>query len=306
MQNESSIPNQTIRTNRFEIGNSIKITGPGQMMQELVDYFPKSDAEDVLFVWLDSLDQAVGIDQVAVEATLECKISPQQEFSSADKLIVVSRGRTKSRASEMADTLEIDGLALLDVLLVADGKWWSKLCKDPDCCPLDGRVLPNRKPVDSDYLSKRHEIWFQWLTLVQSFSQQSDVGEVASSQESILRNSLDDLAIRDCALNHLAINRDSQPVWIRICKQFLAGSQTHNNHVLYCLLAAIYFSNDDSVEADFYTKQSLLIEPKYSLALLMQHGLEIKMDCKKVVAAFTHFTPEELLENTPVRNGDKK
>jgi len=35
---------------------------------------------------------------------------------------------------------------------------------------------------------------------------------------------------------------------------------------------------------------------------LMQHGLEIKMDSRKIVSAFTHFTSDELLANTPVRN----
>jgi hypothetical protein len=30
------------------------------------------------------------------------------------------------------------------------------------------------------------------------------------------------------------------------------------------------------------------------------------MDCKKVVAAFTHFSSEELLKKTPVREGNKK
>jgi hypothetical protein len=310
MQNKPDLHLRGTVTNRFEIEQSIKITGPGQMIKKLFEYFPKSESDDVLFVWLDGLDQAVGIEQVEIKKGLEGDICPLQGFNTGEKLIAICRGGSRARAANIAQTLELGEVNPLDVLLVAKGRWWSNFCKDSDCCPIDGRDLPTNEPINSGTLSKRHEIWFQWLSLVQSFTQlpdpsDPDLDEVTPSQESDLRNSLDDLAIRDCVLNHLAINRESQSIWIRICKQFLAGTQTHNNHVLYCLLAAVYFSNDDTDKADFYTKQSLLINPKYSLALLMQHGLEIKMDCKKVVAAFTHFSSDELLRNTPVRDGNK-
>jgi hypothetical protein len=33
------------------------------------------------------------------------------------------------------------GLGVMDALLVRDGRWWSYLCEDPDCCPPDGTPL---------------------------------------------------------------------------------------------------------------------------------------------------------------------
>jgi hypothetical protein len=33
------------------------------------------------------------------------------------------------------------GIELVDALLVHDGRWWSYLCDNPDCCPPDGAVL---------------------------------------------------------------------------------------------------------------------------------------------------------------------
>src|SRR4051794_38845063 len=32
---------------------------------------------------------------------------------------------------------------LLDFLLVRDDLWWSLLCDDPQCCPPEGRYLPD-------------------------------------------------------------------------------------------------------------------------------------------------------------------
>src|SRR5262249_14917171 len=43
----------------------------------------------------------------------------------------------------MCTPLRIAGVAPLDVLYVADGRWWSFLCDRPACCPPDG------SPVDA-------------------------------------------------------------------------------------------------------------------------------------------------------------
>ena len=39
----------------------------------------------------------------------------------------------------MRDALSGVGLQVLDALRVTDGRWWSYLCTEPDCCPPEGR-----------------------------------------------------------------------------------------------------------------------------------------------------------------------
>jgi hypothetical protein len=43
------------------------------------------------------------------------------------------------------------GCELSDALLVRDGRWWSLVCADPDCCPPDGRALG---PVSSPFAAQ--------------------------------------------------------------------------------------------------------------------------------------------------------
>jgi Domain of unknown function (DUF4192) len=45
-------------------------------------------------------------------------------------------------ATRVARAVGAVGAALLDVIVVCDGRWWSYGCLDPDCCPPDGHELP--------------------------------------------------------------------------------------------------------------------------------------------------------------------
>lgn len=302
MTNESVLRDNP-KSSKLTFDAGLKITGPGQMMNQLADSFPAMKTDDILYVWLDEADCAIGMDQVLVqnEGSSGPRLAAPAREANFEKLIVICRASSKNQASEMASDLDLTEHSPLDILLVADGRWWSKLCTNTECCPVEGRELASRMKVDSQSLTLRHEVWLKWLNLVNEVYSKGELENIAIESEEFFRKSLDDLAIRDCVLNNLAVTPDLQSAWNEIFQGFLAGNQTYNNQVLYCLLAAIYFSNDDLSKADFFTKQALLIDPRYSLALLMQHGLEIKMDCKKVVAAFTHYTADELLRNTPAK-----
>lgn len=290
--------------NWIEIESKKHVTGPAQMLRELHEHFPVFDQADILFVWLDENDLALGIDQLVIsesetDVDLEKLGAPPAE--NCQKLIVVCRASTKALAAESAEKYKDLKQSPLDVLLVSQTHWWSNLCTNAECCPNEGRPLPAPKSLQTNDIALRHEKWLSWLNLFNKFSVQYDFVKIEIDDEQFLRESVDDLAIRDCILNHLSINPGAQIVWNRIFERFLTSENTLNNHVFNCLIAAIHFSTGDLNLADKFTKNSLLINPDYSLSLLMQHGLEIKMDCKKIVSAFTHFTSEELLKNTPLR-----
>lgn len=48
---------------------------------------------------------------------------------------------------EVADCLEVRGIALVDAFLVASGRWWSYMCTDQRCCPAQGQ--PVRSPAEA-------------------------------------------------------------------------------------------------------------------------------------------------------------
>jgi hypothetical protein len=45
------------------------------------------------------------------------------------------------------DDVHDAGLDLKDALLVTEGRWWSLMCTDPDCCPIAGIVIPDETTV---------------------------------------------------------------------------------------------------------------------------------------------------------------
>jgi Domain of unknown function (DUF4192) len=44
--------------------------------------------------------------------------------------------------ASLVEQVERAGLELIDTLLVTGGRWWSVGCKDPVCCPPEGRPMP--------------------------------------------------------------------------------------------------------------------------------------------------------------------
>ncbi len=46
-------------------------------------------------------------------------------------------------ADLVAETCAAADCVVLDVLLVSSGRWWSYSCPEPDCCPPEGRPLPD-------------------------------------------------------------------------------------------------------------------------------------------------------------------
>ncbi|MFU8851331.1 DUF4192 domain-containing protein [Micromonospora sp. SL1-18] len=46
--------------------------------------------------------------------------------------------RVTGAVDAVGEALNASGLLVLDALRVTDGRWWSYLCTEPECCPLDG------------------------------------------------------------------------------------------------------------------------------------------------------------------------
>ena len=60
---------------------------------------------------------------------------------SAESATVIGYGpaaRVTGAVDAVGAALDASGLLVLDALRVTDGRWWSYLCTEPECCPLDG------------------------------------------------------------------------------------------------------------------------------------------------------------------------
>ncbi|WP_341718199.1 DUF4192 domain-containing protein [Micromonospora sp. FIMYZ51] len=65
----------------------------------------------------------------------------------ADSATVIGYGpaaQVTPALDALRDVLADAGLAVLDALRVTDGRWWSYLCTEPDCCPPEGNAYDPR------------------------------------------------------------------------------------------------------------------------------------------------------------------
>ena len=283
-----------------------KIDGPRILFQKIHEYLPEIDDADFLYAWLDSDDILVSLEHFKLPNLDRCdqNIETPEARGNRQKLVVICRALTKDAAKEIAQQIKYSEPEPLDVLVCTAERWWSHICSNEDCCPKEGRLINEQKirsKQSKAVIDARHQIWLKWLNAIELNKDADRSISIDEDVEETLRKSLKDLAIRDCVLSHVAQKSDLQNVWRRLIEYLITNGKTENNHVLYCLLAAISMSEDERDRADFFTKQAILIEPEYSLSVLLQHGLEMKMATPRIVSAFTHFSVEDLIERTPER-----
>jgi hypothetical protein len=60
-----------------------------------------------------------------------------------DDVVPAGELRYRPLVATVYGTAERVGCDVVDVLRVSGGRWWSLTCSDPDCCPSDGRDLPD-------------------------------------------------------------------------------------------------------------------------------------------------------------------
>ena len=283
-----------------------KIEGPKTLFQKIHKHLPALEKSDLLYVWLDIEDVIVGFEHLGLE---ECElnelcIETPPACGTRSKLVVICRADSKETAREIAQKVKYSGLEPLDVLICTSERWWSHICTNEECCPKEGRPIDerrNRPKQPDEVIQNRHEVWFKWLDIIEKHQDSSLTISLERDTEMVLRDSLNDLAIRDCVLSHVAVASSNQRTWRRLIEHLITNGRTENNHVLYCLLAAISMSENERDRADFFTRQAILLEPNYSLSVLLQHGLEMKMATPRIISAFTHFSVEDLIERTPRR-----
>jgi hypothetical protein len=71
------------------------------------------------------------------------RLVARQDLRHATVLGYGPPGRVTSAVLRLARSLTRSGVRVADAIRVSDGRWWSYLCEDPQCCP------PHGRPVDT-------------------------------------------------------------------------------------------------------------------------------------------------------------
>ncbi|MEU8259730.1 DUF4192 domain-containing protein [Micromonospora sp. NPDC048999] len=66
------------------------------------------------------------------------QVVARQDAESATVIGYGPAARVTGAVDAVGAALDASGLLVLDALRVTDGRWWSYLCTEPECCPLDG------------------------------------------------------------------------------------------------------------------------------------------------------------------------
>lgn len=131
----------------------VRLSGPGELaaaLPVLVGFVPR---ESLVLVCLDGLRVGLTVrcdlPDPALEDALVDDLVRRVRLSGAERTYVAvctdeagpaPRSRLVARLHELP-------AALLDVLLVRDGRWRSLLCRDDACCPPGGLPLPEQAPA---------------------------------------------------------------------------------------------------------------------------------------------------------------
>jgi hypothetical protein len=138
----------------------VRISGPADILGVLPYRIGFHPSESLVVVCLegprrrDRLVMRVDLPSAAEQRGVAADIAERVAHVGATSSVVVvytedadaGRGRTRlARAGlvqALRSALRRREVQLHEALLVRDGRWWSYLCHDPACCPLEGTPLP--------------------------------------------------------------------------------------------------------------------------------------------------------------------
>ena len=143
------------------VNQRVRLSGPAEIVEavpHLVGFHPE---DSLVVVALKGKRRRVGvvarIDLPGAEHAVACAdyVVGFLRRDGASSAIAVcyppDRGRdhpaVTALAAALRDRFDAVSLAIADLLCVSDGRWWSLLCDDPECCPaggtpIDGRTSP--------------------------------------------------------------------------------------------------------------------------------------------------------------------
>lgn len=275
----SAVPMETL-----EVESSQLVTGPKQLLERLFALkLPPQPRPLMCHAWLDANRRLVSID------IGEDWPSPSGA-SAATYLVQVlllsanaSEAERLKQVRDLRDNPMSDGCHTLDRLLVRGDRWWSALCGDANCCPTGGRPIANRLRLSD---SERRSAWKQ----LQTARDELPAGGIPFEVTGLLV----DRPLRDCILADLGHQPDRRGDWQRLLSMTESVSGPADAAVATVQAAISYLESDRTAAAN-HLRRAREHDPEYSLAGLLQQGLDLGADADLALSAFCAYTCEELL-----------
>jgi hypothetical protein len=127
-----------------------RISGPGELLQAVPYLLGFHPADSLVLIGLDGgrlvVTARLDLADADVAELVAHTLAAMVRGGSSAVLAAVyddSAGPVGVNAAGLFEAADAAGCALLEILLVARGRWWSLLCDEPRCCPDEGRALPS-------------------------------------------------------------------------------------------------------------------------------------------------------------------
>jgi hypothetical protein len=141
------------------MSDPVILRGPSDLVASvpaLLGFHPEAS---LVVLWLDAsscVSCTVRLDLDTPQVEVERRLHAVAGHLGAGAVVLVAYPRSlagwidsadEDRLLALAEALPGAGIAVLDVLIVCEGRYWSAQCVDPSCCPIGGRPLPGPATV---------------------------------------------------------------------------------------------------------------------------------------------------------------
>lgn len=137
---------------------------------------------------------------------------------------------------------------------------------------------------------QRQSLWKAWNKTISQIAEGDTATDIDSDHLDMMRKSLRDIPLRDALLANTVHNKEQRPAM----RELFAILSENEDIPSLTILGAIQFLDDDKGSARATVGKALDLE-EYSLARLLDTGLQMDAPAPLLARSFGHFSAEELL-----------
>ena len=186
--------------------------------------------------------------------------------------------------------------SLLDVLVTKNDVWWSALCADENCCPADGRplpesfIIPSTQPFDAEASSSANLLYDKFLEVYEDFARTKTLSQDSAD---ILCTMFIDLRLRDAVMTHAMkdVTKNQNSPY-----EFIAAVAEMSPRPSSLSMAALFaVAQEQTEEAHKLLERAHDLDEHYNLTKLIRHALSTKFPPELVRHMFKHLHVADIL-----------
>lgn len=134
---------------------SIRLTGPASIIEAVPYLLGFTPADSLVLVGLRgakiTVTARIDLDDLTRPDALSHLTIALADQAQSSSVLALTYG-TPREPERIASAVAASGMQLLDHLRVADGRYWSLTCNEPQCCPAEGRPIPTDNEVAAEFV----------------------------------------------------------------------------------------------------------------------------------------------------------